>query len=266
MKKIISTIVFFIFVFPAFVSAGEYLLEKGKGVEICEAYKKDMETLKIPDSLMCQIWMWGDSKYEFSKDFKRLVWKKLDLKKKKNRELYRQYLNYTSGSTLYNNNETLDREIENRNYRGQESDLYVASIDLDNDGKKENVLLYRQGFCPDREVFLAKMFILRNDCTMIDTNHPIQKLLDRDIEMILHGAKPNRAVHVFQYKNRAYIGKYCGDLGSGIRKQVEYWRSKGKDDDIKNYNRSGCREDNTLSVYSISNGAMEEVCKYQYKN
>lgn len=147
-----------------------------------------------------------------------------------------------------------------------ESDLYVASIDLDNDGKKENMLLHRYGYCPDNEAFREELFVMTVDQRKIAINHPIQKLLDREIEMILHGALPNRAVHVFQYKDRAYIGKYCGDLGSGIKKQVEYWKSKGKEDDIKNYDRRGCREDNTLSVYSISKGAIEEVCKYQYKN
>lgn len=267
MRKIfIATTITFVFVFSSLVSAGEYVMEKGKGVELCEVYKKELETLKIPDSLMCQIWMWGDSKYEFSKDFKRLIWKKLDLKKKKNRELYRQYLNYTSGSTLYNNNATLNREIENRNDRGQESDLYTISIDLDNDGKKENLLLYRQGFCPEREIFLAELFILTTDSTMIDSKHPIQKIFERDLEMLHGGGTQNRAVHVFQYKNSVYIGKYCGDLGSKIGKQIEYWKSKGKSVDIKNYDRRGCREDNTLSVYKISNGAVDEVCKYQYKN
>lgn len=263
-KKLILVLI--LVLLPNAALAGEYDLVKGKGVEICEAYKKDLESLNIPDSMMCQIWMWGNSKYEFSKDFKRIIWKKLDLKKKKNRELYRHYLNYSSGSKHYNNDRILDVAIETRNDRGQESDLYTISIDLDNDGKKENVLLYRRGFCPDPEVFLAKLFILTADSTRIDTNHPIQKLLDKEIEMILHGPKPNRAVHVFIYKNRAYIGKYCGDRGSEIEKQLAYSRSKGKPDDAKNYDRSGCREDNTLSVYKISNGVIDEVCKYRYKN
>lgn len=96
MRKIISIVVVFTFVCPAIAFAGEYLLVKGEGVELCEAYKKDLATLKIPDAMMCEIWMWGNPKYEFSKEFKRLVWKKLDLKKKRNRELYRSYLNGSS--------------------------------------------------------------------------------------------------------------------------------------------------------------------------
>lgn len=243
----------------------EYVLKKGQGVEMCEAYKKELETLKIPDAYMCQIWMWGGLDYKFSDDFTRLIWKKLDLKQKKNRELFRRFLNYTSGTALYDNDAVLNKEIKGRNDRGKEGDLYTVSIDLDNDGKKENLLLYRTGFCPTHENFLAELFVLTDNSKVIDATHPIQKLFEQKLEK-LKGAPPNRAVHVFKYKDSTYVGKYCGDDGSGLKRQVEFWKKKDKTVDIESYDRSGCREDNTLSVYSISKGAMEEVCKYQYKN
>lgn len=122
----------------------EYVIKKGHGVEMCEVYKKDLERLKIPDAMMCQIWMWDDPDYKFSDDFKRFIWKRVDLKK--NRKLFRNFLIYT-GSSLYNNDRLVDEEIKAREQhdRGIEADFYTLITDLDNDGKKETVLLDRIG-------------------------------------------------------------------------------------------------------------------------
>jgi len=77
MKKYFVSIVAFIFLLPAYVLAGEYVLVKGEGTEVCEAYKKNLNSFDLHNEyvMACE----RKLSPQFT-DFKKPEWRKMDLR------------------------------------------------------------------------------------------------------------------------------------------------------------------------------------------
>jgi hypothetical protein len=77
MKKYFLAIVVFTFLLPVYALAGEYVLVKGEGIEVCEAYRNNLNSFNPPNvfSMACQ----RKINPKFA-DFKKPDWQKLDLR------------------------------------------------------------------------------------------------------------------------------------------------------------------------------------------
>ena len=200
---------FFLFVIAAFASAvftdaaqaGRYELIKGKGVEVCEAYKKNFESFDNSRPMACE------QQYSPSvKGFTIPPWQKLDLKKYL--ELFRKAELYTITGYVPKGE---DEEIA-KSRAGLADDktveLYLLRIDLNGNGKKlTNVLAVRDVGCgPHPETEKAKktrLYILKDSLT--DINYERQERWS--------GFYNNSTIML--YKGKPYIVGYWPEDGWG---------------------------------------------------
>jgi len=282
MKKYFVSIVVFIFLLPVYVLAGEYVLVKGEGIEVCEAYRNNLNSFK-PRSPM-----------EYRKlnpqmaDFSKPAWVHLDD--------IRNRIPRDSNLDLHISKFLWDRDVNPAKYfrddlskwRGtkkQLADAYklflvlrheisrwkvpnthlIAEVDIDNDGVLEPVYLDSMYDHP------TLLLVLKNDYSGIDYKktklvmmHPSWKELGRGyyepLRMDAGGNEPNDI-------NRIYVA--VGDALAGsiysvfIFKGKTYFDLWGFPDE---YLVSGWRGpfDNYLRVFIAENKNINEICKYKF--
>jgi|GEM_PF-2196068 len=254
-KSIIVMMISLILVLPALVIAGEYVLVKGKGVAVCEEYKKNLESFNDPQPMMCERKINPDFK-----DFEKPVWEKVDLEK--HQELFRRLLRYQAPDRNqfrrgYYEDADLDSYIKDHKERGYP---YVSrtKFALTPYGKgTSDILIFRERNCPDGPPFYASnLYLLLEDPSvkdaMIDAADSMEKLLRTQIS-------PNNggytSVGLFGYKDVPYIDKYCFSK------------------------RPGCTDKDTLIVFKFGpipikpkhagdefKLGFQKICEYQYKN
>jgi hypothetical protein len=244
-----------VFAYPA--HAGRYELIKGKGVEVCEAYKKNLESFSDPYPVMaCE----RKINTAFT-DFEKPNWEKVDLEQ--HRELFRRVLRYQGGDYNqfgggYYEDADLDSRIKEHKERGYP---YVSRVNwnITPYGKKTgDILIYRYSGCPDGPPFHASNIYTLAEApgvqdAMIDANTPMEKLLRTEIS-------PNNgeytSVGLFRHKGIPYIDKYC------LGKQL------------------GCTSKDTLIVFKYGpipnpkpryagdefNLGFQKICEYRYLN
>ena len=129
---------------PTQAVAGRYELVRGKGVEVCEAYKKNLDRYSaLPRFLAC-----GGRFYQLNKDgITEPNWKQLDFRK--NLFLYDKGLMYLIkiGAEDYAwPKEEVDRYHKLIKERANSTNLqiWLAKFDLDGDGGNENVLMTKE--------------------------------------------------------------------------------------------------------------------------
>jgi len=234
------------FSFSEAVQAGRYELIKGKGVEVCEAYKKNLESFPDPyPTMACE----RKINPEF-KDFEKPVWEKVDLEQ--HRELFRRLLRYQAPERnqfrrAYYEDAELDSFIRDHKQRGYPF-ISRTKFPLTPYGKgvkgADDVLMYRDGACPDGPPFHASnLYLLLEDPSvkdaMIDAADRVEKLLRTEIS-------PNNgtstSVGLFRYKDIPYIDKYC------LSRQP------------------GCTDKETLIVFKYSPARLgfQKICEYRY--
>lgn len=227
-------LVLILFLLPVSVFAGEYVLVKGKGVEVCEAYKKNLESFNEPEPMVCE----RKINPEF-KDFEKPVWEKIDLEK--NRELFRAIEIKTIRLAENHPEADLDNSIQWHKDRNYEH-IKVTKIDIDNDGIEDEVLIYSYDSCYTSRYFITDLYVLTKDRSMIDVNNPTDKLIEATIGRG-ENSRGYMLADIFKYKNTTYVDLYC----------YVKWK------------HVGCKKEDTLIVYKISDGKMEDICKYEYK-
>ena len=241
--KIKLIILLFVFLKPACaVNAVVYEIVKGKGVDVCEAYKKNLESFGEKEPMICERKINPEMK-EFSKP----KWKKVNLEEHK--EFLRRLLKYNTAirdqfrRTVEDDVTTFKGELNYhkiRNYRY----ILQSSFDIDNDGEKNDLIYYKGGSCPDESAsyYFGNIYVLSKNPPqgivdwMINDKNMAEKLLRKKISSSLGEFE---TMDIFKYKNKVYVDRFCG---------------------IKNLHKN-CMNNNELKVYKIQNTTAYEVCR-----
>jgi hypothetical protein len=246
MKKMI--LVLLLVLFPAVVFAGEYVLVKGKGVEVCEAYGKNLNSFK-PAPLMEHA---RKINPEF-KDFTKPTWEKMYYEHTESKKLFPQidlFLWEYDVNPAYHNmvregksKRTIpkQRAAAWKDYKANRQTLLsvglpISKIDIDNDGKIENICLDNQP---------GILLVLNENKTDID--------LEKTSLLLQHPRLPpdaeadvsdNVYYDVFIYKQKTYFDFFR-----------RVWEEKGHDS----------RWVYWLQVFIIENQKTQEMCNFQFK-
>ena len=216
MKKYYVSIIIFILLLPVYVCAGEYVLVKGKGVEVCEAYKKNLNSFNLHYEYVMACERKINPKFT---DFKKPEWKEIDLWE--NREFLKKVEHFL-GEYYYDPEKNTkdwekllkDRIKEDTLYR---TTIYITEMDINNDGKKENVIQYKNGYCPGGNYYGAALLVLNDDKG--DINIEKTKPLLQNYRSLKNGPLSEgwefAMYDVFVYKNVIYFDRWSGNQWPG---------------------------------------------------
>ncbi len=248
MKKYFVLIVVFIFLLPLYVLAGEYVFVKGEGAEVCEAYKKNLNSFNPHNeyAMACE----RKVNPQFS-DFQKPEWQKMDLRK--NIELLKKielFLgNYGDPS---NNIEGWEEYIESR-IKEEYISIDLCQIDINNDGKKESVIKYNDGSCPEGH-YGAALLVLNDDRTEIDIQKT--KPLLQNPRTLKNGPLSEgwdgTMYDIFIYKKKVYFDRWSyTDLSSDGKTII----------DAYDLLRVFLTEPNKKG-----NSSSREICRYKFRS
>mgnify|MGYP003394163990 FL=1 len=274
-------LVFVLLLFPSISFAGQYELVKGKGVEVCEAYGKNLNSLNPP---LAYTKLERKLNPEF-KDFSKPEWERLypeegkSLFTKINRFLWERDANpiYYFPVTEWKNWRGTPKQYSRawKHYKGSRQALLavglpISSIDIDNNGKIENIAL--------DSVNGGILLVLNDDRTAIDLKktalvlqHPIRKEKGKG-ELTADGRIISDALHtlsynVFIYKQQTYFDLYIDLSYIFIEEESGIW-GKLQPPAItmeKSMKRRKTEPDGILRVFITENQKTEEICVYQFK-
>lgn len=240
-KKITTILAIIIFVFPAIVYADGLVMVKGKGCPVCEAHFKNLKSLEL-NEMVCE----RDESYPEENGITRPEWEEMDLIK--NKELIKRITKFFSNGDQFSAFKLIDDEKEFEKYfEGhvlKYNLLTKTVVDTDNDGKPETVMLYREPRCnTDRNYaynipYSRPLFVLDKINNLIDVKktEPFLQNITQPRYDIKSEAQESlyRLYDVFFYKNETYFDKWF----------IYDW---------------------SLTVYKMSKGRTEMICKFKYK-
>ncbi len=209
MKKYFVSLIAFVFLLPIYVLAGEYVLVKGEGTEVCEAYKTNLNSFNLHNeySMACV----RDVIPKF--DFQKPEWQKMDLRK--NIELLKTIELFLGnwGTVTPDNVKGWEEYIESR-IKGEYVSIDLCQIDINNDGKKENVIKYIDGDCPQGH-YGAALLVLNDDRTQLNMQKTTPLLQNpRTLKNgPLSEGWDGSMYDIFIHKNKSYFDRWrYGDL------------------------------------------------------
>lgn len=211
--------------------AGSYKLVKGKGVEVCEAYQKNLNSFDHSAPMSCEREINPDMK-----DFQKPGWKELEAWD--NRELimkiqkFLEPANTTIGNDYYW--QTLKRAINDRHVV-----LSITTIDIDNDSKTEIVAKYQDGVCQMAHRYGTPILVIDDKGKEVDRGKtfPLLQNESMDKEKDPAGGWGYAMYDVFRYKGNTYFDRWS-DF------HTEKW---------------------FLHVFKVEkNGKTDKVCSYKY--
>ena len=233
MRRKILLMFVWLFVFSTLAFADEYVLVKGKGVEVCEAHLKNLKTMNLY-RMVCE----RNEYYPEANGIKRPKWERLDLRE--NKEIVKRIHKFFSYGDQFAEMKIMDDEKQFEELMEviylKSHALYKAAMDIDNDGKAEKILLYSDGFCMETHVYSRPLFVLDENKNLIDVRKT-EPLLRNPFPRNLRAKAVNSGYQlydIFIYKKETYFDKW----------NMRDW---------------------TLTVYKLSKGSGREVCKYKYK-
>jgi len=214
--------------------AGRYELVKGKGVEVCEAYKKNLNSFKPSEPMRCDRLV----NPEF-KDFQKPKWERIDgLANYSLIESAYEFLEKPSGPGRKADLEGLRENIKAQN---EPYTFSTATVDIDNDGKPERVLRYFDTCIPfgTKGRYGTPLLVVAADGRQVDSVKTSRVMHNRG-----HDSGPGYPVgrwsyamyDVFVYRSATYFDRSSDFVG----------------------------ERGFLRVFSIQNNATKEVCHYKY--
>jgi len=260
MRKMILILVLVLFLLPVAALADELVLVKGKGVEVCEAYHKELQGMSLQD-MVCGtesdfITLYDDVHVNIplcceekisnsTQDFKRPKWERLDLRE--NKELVKRIEKFFAVGDQFAEMKITDLDDNAFNEFTKLTGLrynptytlnalYKTSVDIDNDGKAEKVLLYQDAICMYTHVYSRPLFVLNESKNLIDVKKT-EPLLQNPFPRHLRAKAVNHLYQlydIFLYKSNVYFDKW----------NVYDW---------------------TLTVYKLSKDRGSKVCQYKYK-
>lgn len=235
MRRIIILLFILVFIFSVSAFAGEYVLVKGKGVEVCEAYGKNLNSFGYVMACEREI-------NPVFKEFSKPEWKEMDILE--NLDLVIKLTRFLEGEDypeehpFWSPDAKLESFIKHNTKYGHLV-IKLTQVDIDNDGKKENVIKYYDGKCGISSYYATPLLVLNDDKKEIEikkTSSLLQKP-EGVVGLIKMGKFTMR--DVFVYKNKVYSDRW---IDAGDEKWVlEVFVTESKKD-----------------------GITKEVCKYRY--
>ena len=215
----------------------QYAFVKGKGIPVCEDYYKNLVSFESYD-IICE----RKINPKFS-DFTKPKWIKLNLAK--NKELLQQIIKFRGYSSQFADDKKIIERILKKDQRFpfySTVKMYLSKIDINNDFKPDNIILFSAGSCEDMRMSEKFMVVLNEDKNMIDIEKTKQILINPPVFQ----AEDSRIINIhftfhdiFYYKNRTYFDRWAVSAG------------------IPEFNKD------TLSVYKLSNNKAEEICRFK---
>lgn len=219
-----------------------FTLGEGKGVDVCEIYKKNLEALGNPN-LACE----RRVSSEYVGIIKLPDWRKLDLWENRNLWAQVEAVAAVGANSEYpletKNDAETQREVDRLAKRYQEHaeqyheetyQISLAEMDVDNDGRKETVLREVSGLCGQHAHFkFIALFVLDKKGNSVDVpkSRPLYQDSESnpwDTEIQESGTIGNGSMYdMFFFKDKTYFDRWTW---TGI------W------------------------IYRISNGQAEAVC------
>jgi hypothetical protein len=248
MKKYLISIVVFIFLLPVYVLAGEYVLIKGQNREGCKAYQKNLNSFNLHNEyvMACQ----RKLSPQFT-DFQKPEWQKMDLRK--NIELLKKIELFLGnwGVVTPDNVKGWEEYIESR-IKEEYASIDLCQIDINNDGKKENVIKYNDGSCPQGH-YGAALLVLNDDRTEIDIQKT--KPLLQNPRSLKNGPPSEgwdgTTYDIFIYKKKAYFDRWrYGDLSSDGKTIIDTY------DLLRVYLAEPDKKGNSIT---------REICRYKFR-
>ena len=196
--------------------AGRYELIEGKGVEVCEAYGKNLNSFGRPTPMACEREI-----YSTSKGFKKPEWTKLDVWE--NRELAKNIELFIGNYPRGTPNENTQKWEEGLKDRAESLHMGIAfaRINIDNDGKLENVVKYYEGPCEDARKYATPILVVNSDMRTLDVEKTMQLMQNPTIRIknpnpqygdIISGPPTGGwegiMYDVFFYKDRTYFDRW----------------------------------------------------------
>jgi len=216
--------------------AGQYVLEKGKGVEVCEVYGRNLNAFSyLPYPMACERKL--DPQFT---DFSKPKWDEMDVWE--NRLLLRETDSFLGLKHAYadaeKNPTEWERLLKDR-IRARHAVFFLASIDIDNDGQDDKVLRYLNGDCTGTHFYGTPLLVLRPDKSALDIEKtsPLLQNPDRGSSKSEAGRWGYTMYDVFSYKGQSYF-----DLWSELADQKGF-----------------------LRVFQTRNNQTQELCSYRYK-
>lgn len=246
MKKILFVLVLISVYSVCF--AGEYELVKGKGIGVCEAYGKNLNSFN-PENLY---FMACDRKINpIFTDFKKPEWEKLGCQE--NMELLKKIELFLGNYVVTSDNSQGWKDYIKSLIKGKRISIELSKIDINNDGKKENVIKYNHGVCPAHNLYGAPLLVLNNNLNEIDIEKtkPLLQNPRHEKYRTLSEGWDGTMYDIFIYKNKTYFDRWRYGEGSLDEKTI-----------INTYM--------LLKVFIIEQdhkgeSSTEEICRYKYK-
>lgn len=213
--------------------AGRYELIKGKGVEVCEAYKKNLDRYAaLPRFLAC-----GGRFYQFNKEgIVEPNWKQLDFKKRfalyEKAQIYHIRIvteDYSWPKEEVDRHRKLIKDQANR----PNIQIWLAKFDLDGDGTPENVFMTKElTGCFSFENISSEVkerYLIESRKLGIDPEHLVKEgagghfvyVLNEaltDIDVAKHerifGRDGGRGLNVFFFKGISYAETFTANFKS----------------------------------------------------
>ena len=222
---------------PSAPTAGpRYELIKGKGVEVCEAYGKNLNSFHQAEPMRCE----RSIDAEF-KDFSKPEWKRIDgLASYPLVESAHELLERPSGISR---KAELDGLKENIRAQNEPYTFSIAKVDINNDGKPEPILRYFDTCIPlgTKGRYGIPLLALTADGKAVDSEKTEHLMQNPG-----HDKGPGHPVgrwtyamyDIFLYKRVAYFDRWSDSTD----------------------------ETGILRVFKTQNGATKEICRYRYVN
>lgn len=202
--RFLPILIFISFNLPVPSLAGEYVLVEGKSKEVCREYGKNLNSFKhLKHAMVCERKL--NPKFT---DFRKPEWKELDVWE--NRELVRKMDRFLWHSRRKSHQEAFDKntaqwlEKLKERIKNHEIALHLTCVDIDNNGKLDNVIQYDMGTCSDTDEsnfsspLGQRLAVFNDDMTAVN-------------EHLSNFTKVFR-LGIFTYKGRTYLDYWGGDL------------------------------------------------------
>ena len=238
MKKLLSYVLVFLMLSIQLVSAGEYQLVVGEGVEVCEACKRNLEQMTVHPAC--------ERDYSGQLGLGTPEWKPFDvLGHIGAMERVLTYLatgnefaedRYTMGEDQF---EDTIRRISTK----EEPWAFWAHVDINNDGKLEPVLKLHSALCNQRydgsfgRAYSAPIVVLKENLSGIDRVMTDLVMQNPHRSGDLPGETKYQLYGVFNYKGETYFDR---------------WNDAGSEDEGKR---------STLSIYESTGGKTKKLCQ-----
>lgn len=184
---------------------GQYRLIKGEGIEVCEAYAKNLNSFekRFP--------MWCERKLNPAmSDFSKPLWEKMNVRQNLGllRAIEEQFDFLGFGQRPEANLKRWEHYVEGKINDGHLR-LDLTRVDINNDGRLDSVIKFNEGRCPSTHRFLTALLVLNEDKSAVDIKsmHLFQNP-QPPLPYTIGGGTDYAMYDVFIYRGRSYFDRW----------------------------------------------------------